>query len=124
MITKYNPGTGPDPEPDGEQKLVYPFKTQYYTVGYKDDAPAYLANFSYGSHYANDFFASGDMNVYASGYGEIVGFDNFNGLGNVLAVKYTDVLNHLGRNIGPVIFRYCHLASVEKNPDGSSQVKK
>lgn len=114
LITKYNPGTGPDPEPDGEQKLVYPFKTQYYTVGYKDDAPAYLANFSYGSHYANDFFASGDMNVYASGYGEIVGFDNFNGLGNVLAVKYTDVLNHLGRNIGPVIFRYCHLASVEK----------
>ena len=123
-IMKYNPGTGPDPEPDGEQKLVYPFKTQYYTVGYKDDAPAYEKNFSYGPHYANDFYAGKvdpedensqvDLNVYASGYGEIVGYDEFNGLGNVLAVKYTDVLDRNGRNIGAVILRYCHLASVER----------
>ena len=115
VIGKPNPSTGPDPEPDGEQKLIFPFKEQYVSTGYKDDAPAYEYGYSYGPHYGIDMYANGDTNVYASGYGEIVDTEEFNSLGNVLAVKYTDVLDHDGKNIGPIILRYCHLASIEKD---------
>lgn len=111
---KPNPPTGGDPEPNGEQKLIFPFKKQYVSTGYKGDAPAYEYGYSYGPHYGIDMYANGDTNVYASGYGEIVDTEEFNSLGNVLAVKYTDVLDHDGKNIGPIILRYCHLASIEK----------
>ena len=113
-------GTTPDPEPGKGQKLIYPFQKQYYTVGYKNDAPAYDV-FEYGPHYANDFYASDDLKLYASGDGKIVGTRKFTSLGNVLAVQYDNVLNHNGKNIGSVIFRYCHLDSCVKT---SGTVKK
>lgn len=114
-IRKYNPSTGPDPEPDGEQKLIFPFKDQFISTDYKDDSPAYKYAFPYGTHYGIDMYTNGDTTIYASGYGEIVGTKVFNSLGNVLAVKYTDVLDHNEENIGPIILRYCHLASIEKD---------
>lgn len=115
IINKYNPSTGPDPGTDGEQKLLCPFNGQYVSTGYKDDAPAYEFGYPYGPHYGIDVYAVGDTNIYASGYGEIVGTKVFNSLGNVLAVKYKDVLNHNESNLGPIILRYCHLASIEKD---------
>ncbi len=97
------------------QKLIHPFDKQYYTVGYEDEAPAYPAKYPiYGYHHAVDMFASGDTSVYASGNGEIVGTKTFNSLGKVLAVRYDNVLNRKGKNIGSIIVRYCHLDSFSK----------
>lgn len=106
-------GGGSDSSGSG-QKLIFPFDTQYYTVGYKNDAPAYEVNFSYGPHYANDMFASGSTSVKASGNGTIVGTDSFYSLGNVMAVQYDNVIDRNGRNIGSIILRYCHLNSFSK----------
>ena len=100
-------GSTPDPDPGKGQKLIYPFKTQYYTVGYKGDAPAYVS-LGYSTHYANDFYGV-DSTVCASGEGRIVDTNRFQYLGRTMAVQYDNVLNHNGKNIGSIIIRYSHL---------------
>lgn len=96
------------------QKLIHPFEKQYYTVGYKDEAPAYPVRYSYGPHYAVDMYAVGDATVKAMGNGEILGTKTFTSLGNVLAVKYNSVLNRDHKDIGSIVVRYCHLAKYIK----------
>ena len=96
------------------QKLIHPFETQYYTVGYKDEAPAYPVRYSYGPHYAVDMYAVGDATVKAMGNGVILGTKTFTSLGNVLAVRYDSVLNRNRKNIGSIVVRYCHLAKYIK----------
>lgn len=100
-------GGSVNPEPNNGQKLIYPFQTQYYTVGYKSDALAYLS-LGYGTHYANDFYGTSST-VCASGEGKIVGTKYFTSLGNTMAVQYDNVLDHNGENIGSIIIRYSHL---------------
>ena len=62
-----------------------------------------------------------DTTIKASGRGVVVDKRDNNysttALGQTLVVKYDNVLNKNGVNIGDVYFRYCHLASiaVEKN---------
>lgn len=99
------------------QKLIHPFATQYYTVGYEEEAPAYPVNYpSFGEHHAVDMYGAGSSAtvIRASGDGEVVGTKVFKSLGNVLAVKYDNVLDRQGNNIGSIIVRYCHLASWAK----------
>ena len=113
---------GDDEETDeeenpNEQKLIHPFATQYYTVGYEDEAPAYPARFpKYGKHHAVDMYGYGSNStkICASGNGVIVDTKVFTSLGNVLDVRYDNVIDRQGNNIGSVIVRYCHLASWEK----------
>ena len=103
------------------QKLIHPFEKQYYTVGYKDDAPAYPVRYSYGPHYAVDMYAVGNITVKAAGSGEILGTKTFKSLGNVLAVRYNNVINRSGKNIGSIVVRYCHLAKFLKTSGAVSK---
>lgn len=104
-----------DDDTTNGQKLIHPFATQYYSAGYEDEAPAYTAKYKY-KHHAVDMFGSGSYAtvIRASGDGEVVGTKEFNSLGKVLAVRYDNVLDREGNNIGSIIVRYCHLASWAK----------
>lgn len=100
------------------QKLIVPLLENYITMGYKGDAYNYNALTGFGTHYAIDIVRRNSTNeykyIYASGNGEIVGTKTFRSLGKVIAVQYDNVLNTSGKNIGSVVFRYCHCESFVK----------
>lgn len=99
------------------QKLFLPYwnttlNASYLNADYRKIYP--------WEHYGVDFVGTDQYGntqeaVYAAGVGTVVGYlENQKYLGNILAVQYDNVINHSGQNIGSVILRYCHLASIKK----------
>jgi len=106
------------------QKLIGP----YVYTGIKNDYQSEVVRsrcgcYGYSFHYGVDLGGrkenktEKDIEVKASGNGTVtdirkVSDDSKTALGNVVVIKYDNVLNTSGENIGTVYFRYCHLASI------------
>lgn len=91
------------------QKLFTPYVNTVISASYKH--PTYTIKEG-TVHYGVDFFGDGQVNLYASGDGIVVGKNpNMQYLGNVLAVQYNNVVKHNNTILPAVVFRYCHLAS-------------
>lgn len=113
--------TSGDEEDETEgQRLIMPINQSRITVGYKSNAPAYheqaIKNgFSDPVHYAVDMVGT-PRSFYASGDGTVVGYSTTDAgsLGKWLAVRYNNVIDIHGNNIGDVVFRYCHLDDIYK----------
>ncbi|MCI7138373.1 MAG: peptidoglycan DD-metalloendopeptidase family protein [Oscillospiraceae bacterium] len=110
------------------QKLVGPYVYTGVTNDYQCDVVTSKCGcYKYSFHYGTDLIGkqndgeTTDTTIKASGRGVVVDKRDNNysttALGQTLVVKYDNVLNKNGVNIGDVYFRYCHLASiaVEKN---------
>lgn len=90
------------------QKLILPVNNCKVTVSYKW-GNAYAHNYG-GTHYGMDMY--GNSTVYAMGAGTVMacGWDNV--CGNVVAIQYNDVVDHVYGGSYDVIVRYYHLASI------------
>ena len=98
------------------QRLIMPINQSRITVSYKSNAPAYHEQgFSDPTHYGVDMVGT-PRDFFASGDGTIVGYRAVDGgsLGKWLAVRYNNVIDIHGNNIGDVVFRYCHLDDIYK----------
>lgn len=107
-----NPGTG------GEtyQKLVMPYTINRLNSSYLNEQ--YYADrreHHYGADILGGVEGMTEEDIYSSGAGEVVAIKWFTNLGNVLAVRYKDVLLPNGVKISSLIFRYCHLAEIYVN---------
>lgn len=106
---------GETPEPSQTQRLIMPLNQSVITACYKDKSPGYH-QFGYGLHYGVDMY--GGLDFYASGNGTILGYSNLDaGLGSMgrwLAIRYNNVIDIHGNNIGDVVLRYCHLEKIYK----------
>ena len=93
------------------QKLILPFANNWVTAGYKKSG--YTASWGY-PHYGCDYVSgvAAGASVIASGAGTVVtaGFDN--AVGNVIAIVYSDVLNHKTGALYSLVARYMHLKSI------------
>ncbi|MBQ4100257.1 MAG: M23 family metallopeptidase [Oscillospiraceae bacterium] len=94
------------------QKLIMPFLKQQILCGYK--VPKYRAYWGY-EHYGIDIsgkYGGGDTTIYSSGEGEVIktGFDNSGG--NIVVVRYNNVLNRKTGKTLDVIARYFHLSKI------------
>lgn len=97
------------------QKLILPINKCLVTASCK--TAAYKARFGF-SHYGADMVSSsGQSTVYASGNGIVLatGLDSL--LGNVVIIRYDDVLNHKTGEVRSVIARYFHLHQILVQPD-------
>ncbi len=112
---------GETPEPSQTQRLIMPLNQSVITVCYKENAPGYheqaqIYGFSDPMHYGVDMY--GGLDFYASGNGTILGYSNLDaGLGSMgrwLAIRYNNVIDIHGNNIGDVVLRYCHLEKIYK----------
>lgn len=104
------------------QKLVGPYVYSGITNDYQSAAAtASCSCYPYSFHYGTDIVGrqsdktSVDTSIYGSGNGTVedLRLDESEGpLGKILLVKYSNVLNKNGVNIGDVYFRYCHLETI------------
>ena len=110
------------------QKLVGPYIYSGITNDYQSEVVTskcgcYGYNFHYGTDFGGRTNTSGtkDTTIKASGRGVVVDKRdkdyNSTALGQTLVVKYDNVLDKNGANIGDVYFRYCHLASIAVKKD-------
>lgn len=91
------------------QKLILPINKCKLTASWKTES--YHKRFGY-IHYGCDMVsAQYNRVVYASGDGVVAGCGRDNVVGNVVAVLYTDAVNHNGKTADLVI-RYFHLDSI------------
>lgn len=99
------------------QKLFTPFVHTIINASYKNAA---YADYYPWTHYGVDFVGNGQTNIYASGKGTVVAIGRSQYyLGNVIAIKYNNVLKHNNSILPAVVFRYCHLASINVSVNDS-----
>lgn len=92
------------------QQLILPINKCKLTASYKTDA--YKNKFGF-THYGADMVSTvGAISIYASGDGEVVATGADSVVGNVVAVKYPQAVNHVTGKVQDVVFRYFHLASI------------
>lgn len=110
------------------QKLVGPYVYTGVTNDYQCDVVTSKCGcYEYSFHYGTDLIGkqldgeTTDTAIKASGRGVVISLRDKNydqkALGQTLVVKYDNVLNKNGVNIGDVYFRYCHLASIAVKKD-------
>lgn len=92
------------------QQLILPINKCKLTASYKTDA--YRNKFGF-THYGSDMVSTtGTIAFYASGDGEVVATGTDSVVGNVVAVKYPQAVNHTTGKVQDIIIRYYHLASI------------
>lgn len=111
------PPPDPEPEPGNSQKLCLPLNSTIINTGYKEYAPGYEIDGVIKTHYGVDLigstFSGDDKRFFASGNGEILGFNAVyiakSGyiVGRWVAVKYYNVEHY-----GDLVVRYFHLDAV------------
>lgn len=105
------------------QKLVGPYTYSGISNDYGSDAAKNCSTcYEYGFHYGTDFKGrNADLSnaeiIKASGNGVVTDirrtqYDSEKPLGDTLVIRYDNVLDKTGENIGTVYFRYCHLAEI------------
>lgn len=105
------------------QKLVGPYPYAGVSADYNAEVVSSSCScYPHSFHYGTDFKgreANGTTTatqIRASGNGVVTSIRTDNNestpLGNTVLVRYDNVLNTSGVNIGSVYFRYCHLASI------------
>ena len=108
------------------QKLVGPYVYTGVTNDYQCDVVTSKCGcYEYSFHYGTDLIGkqndreTTDTTIKASGRGMVMSIRNSTSkaLGRTILVKYDNVLNKNGVNIGDVYFRYCHLASIAVEED-------
>lgn len=101
--------------PSGTQRLVSPFGKGYITTDYKYDSKAYKPNYK-AIHYGIDFSGRFEQDILSCGQGTVIAIKRYElgpnsriSLGNVVTIKYDNVIDKNGNNVGSLVVRYCHL---------------
>ncbi len=95
------------------QKLILPQNPEdkqiKITAGFQEEAPNYYTEIDDKGHFGIDFGVMGGLELYAMGIGYVIRNQWNRYLGNVLDVRYDNVLNTDGKNIGSIVVSYNHL---------------